>query len=302
MPFGPFRRRQQQGPFRVRRARAGDLAAIHRLLRDAHQVHTGPEGMLPEGFERDLILTAWQGDDLAGLVMAYRQGPQAAWVDAFALADDVPAGEVGQTLLDALEKEAAAEGVAWLGYMETTDRPWLREHLRQAGFRPHTRVVSYETPLHPPPTWGNPTVQVRPATPADIPAVGQVDRAAFAPLWAYRDELLLACIKQAGLFLLAELAGRAVGYIFIVQYDPDHAHIVRLAVHPQHQGRQIGARLLAEGFNRIALDEPGWVSLNTQEENFLSQRLYRRFGFRPTGGGVTVWAKEVGRQGVGLQS
>ena len=293
MPFGFLRPPRRQGPLSVRRTGPGDLAVIHRLLRDARQVHIGPEGVLPEEVERDFVLGTWQGTDLVGLVTAYRQGPQAAWLDAFALADDAPAKEIAQALLRRLEEEAARAGITWLGYMDAYDRPWLRGHLRRAGFSQQTRVVSYETPMHPPPTWGNPAVQVRPATPTDIPAVGRVDRAAFAPLWAYRDEILHACLKQPGFFLLAEEAGEVVGYILIVRYDPDHAHVVRLAVHPQHQGRQIGARLLAEGFSRLSLGRQGWVSLNTQEENVRSQRLYRRFGFRPTGKGIPVWAKGI---------
>ena len=71
------------------------------------------------------------------------------------------------------------------------------------------------------------------------------------------------------------------------------AHINRIAVHPRYQGRGVGALLLQDaldGFWRLGAER---VTLNTQSDNDSSQRLYHRFGFKPTGDVVIAWELEL---------
>lgn len=51
--------------------------------------------------------------------------------------------------------------------------------------------------------------------------------------------------------LLAELSGKAVGFIFFELYT-DYAYLHTMAVHPQHRGKGIGKKLLSAAEEYIA--------------------------------------------------
>lgn len=285
---------RRQGPLSIQRATEATMPAIEDLLQHASRAYTGLGGAMRTAIRDDLALAAWQEQALAGFVMVHQQGPDSAWIHAFGLAADVSATEVSAGLLEELERRLLHRQVSWIGYMDEHDLSWLRRELEQHGFQRQTRVVAYEAPLSPPPAWGNQTVEVRPAEAADLAAVTQLDQAAFGPLWAYHRTIFQHVLGEAFCFLVAEQAGGIVGYILGTRHRNHYAHIVRVAVHPRWQGQQIGVRLLAEAFGRFRAVDLRWVGLNTQEENVHSQRLYRWFGFRPTGDTMGVWVKQVG--------
>jgi ribosomal-protein-alanine N-acetyltransferase len=69
------------------------------------------------------------------------------------------------------------------------------------------------------------------------------------------------------------------------------AHIGRLAVLPRCQEQGIGARLLRDTLTQLWSQGVFRITLNTQESNLSSQRLYLRFGFRPFGERIAVWER-----------
>lgn len=292
MPWGHARRSEV---ILIREASGPDLPTVEALLGRTPHSYSGLGGALREALREDLALTAWQAGLPAGFATVHRQGPEVAWIYAFAMAREVSPEAVGTALLSGLEERLGPMGVSYLAYMDEYDLPWLRRLLERAGFARHTRVVGFESQVGPPPSWGNQEVRVRPAGPSDLPAVARLDQAAFGPIWGYGEHVFRSVLDTDALFLLAEEEGEIVGYILCTMHPERRAHIVRLAVSPAHQGRQIGVRLLAEAF--VALRSRGveWISLNTQEENRRSQRLYRWFGFRPTGEEVGVWVKRLPR-------
>lgn len=275
----------------IREASREDLPAFEALLGRTPHSYSGLGGALREALREDLVLAAWQADVPAGFAAVHRQGPEVAWLYAFAVARDVSLEAVGKALLSGLEERLGPMGVSYLAYMDEYDLPWLRRLLERAGFSLHTRVVSFEARAGPPPGWGNREVEVRSAGPSNLPAIARLDQAAFGPIWGYGEHVFQSVLGTDALFLLAEEKGEAVGYILCTLHPERRAHVVRLAVAPQHQGRQIGVRLLAEAFADLQARGVEWIGLNTQKENRRSQRLYRWFGFRPTGEEVEVWVK-----------
>ncbi len=277
----------------VREATGEDLTAVEGLLRRSPHSYSGLGGALREALREDLALTAWQAGEPAGLVIVHRQGPEVAWIYAFSVARKVSLEAVGAALLSGLEERLGPMGVSYLAYMDEYDLPWLRRLLERAGFARHTRVVGFEVRAGPPPSWGNREVEVRPAGPADLPDIARLDQAAFGPIWSYSEHVFRSVLGTEALFLLAREKGATVGYILCTTHPEQRAHVVRVAISPEHQGRQIGVRLLAEALAALWTRGVEWVSLNTQEENRRSQRLYRWFGFRPTGEAVGVWVKRL---------
>lgn len=292
LPF--LRSRPPRGiPISVRSAASGDVEAVEKLIDHSPRAYAGLGGALREAIQDDFAVTAWQGDKLAGFATAYRQGPDAAWIHACGLAADVSTAAVGAALLRSIEQRARSTGLSWLAYMDEHGLPWLRHLLKQNGFHRQTRVLGYEAPVQLPPGPGNQEVHLRPAQRPDIPRIARVDRAAFGPLWAYGEQVFSSVLGAVALFVVAESEGEIVGYILCTCHREHRAHVVRLAVHPQFQGQQMGARLLAEAFSTFARQGQRTISLNTQEENYRSQRLYRWFGFRQTTKGVEVLAKQL---------
>jgi ribosomal-protein-alanine N-acetyltransferase len=91
---------------------------------------------------------------------------------------------------------------------------------------------------------------------------------------------------------VGEVIEGVVGYIEGEALQP-LAHINRIGVHPRYQGRGVGALLLHDALDVFWRLGAGRVTLNTQSDNDSSQRLYRRFGFKPTGDVVKAWELEL---------
>ncbi|KTT42289.1 GCN5 family acetyltransferase [Pseudomonas oryzihabitans] len=144
----------------------------------------------------------------------------------------------------------------------------------------------------------NTSLQLRDATPEDLPAI----QAIYAQHVLYGSASFeveppdvaelgrrLAAVRQAGLpYRVAELEGEVVGYAYAVLYRPRPAyrHTAEDSVYVRDGlgGRGIGQRLLAEviegctaaGFRQL-------VAVIGDSANQASIALHRRLGFRPVG-------------------
>jgi ribosomal protein S18 acetylase RimI-like enzyme len=81
---------------------------------------------------------------------------------------------------------------------------------------------------------------------------------------------------------LIEDEGEVVGYQ-ITTSSPFGAHLARLAVLPSHQRKGLGTALVNDAVQSVQEFGLGLLSVNTQENNFSSRRLYEKMGFRKTG-------------------
>jgi len=62
-----------------------------------------------------------------------------------------------------------------------------------------------------------------------------------------------------------------------------NAQVLSIAVHPQHQGKGVGKRLLEAGIKYIESRGIRQIKLEVRPENIPAVRLYESFGFRPRG-------------------
>jgi len=84
-----------------------------------------------------------------------------------------------------------------------------------------------------------------------------------------------------------------IGYLVADVWEA-RAHIVRLAVAPEYQGRGVATRLIAEVLRLMAADGAvREVTVNTQETNARSRGLYERLGFALTPTVEEVWARAL---------
>lgn len=265
---------------------SADLTRISRLLRDGSRRFYGLNGndlvaLLTAG--SGVVLEA--GDELLAVVLSSLPVEGSVWLRAVALAEGV---ELRATLdvllprLHALLRQQGVERVFFSG--DEGVEGWLVPALRQRGYLPSTEVVVYEKQQLDIPDGGNPDVQVRPAGMEELPKVLRIDRASFEAQWIKGEEVLGAAALYGSYFVLAELAGQAVGYAYATTHLGGRlVHLVRIAVDPAWRGERIGVRLLADLTAYAQEIGASVITLNTQAYNVGAQRLYHWFGFRPTG-------------------
>lgn len=88
--------------------------------------------------------------------------------------------------------------------------------------------------------------------------------------------------KKSRFYLVAVDGETVVGYAGLMVHEED-GHITNIAVHPDHQHRGIGARLMFEMTLEARNKGARPVALEVRVANWPAQRLYSWFGFRPLG-------------------
>jgi ribosomal-protein-alanine N-acetyltransferase len=140
-------------------------------------------------------------------------------------------------------------------------------------------------------------VELRPMRWWDIEALLPLEEQLFAPTaWTAAMFWSELAHPQTRCYLVAELAGRPVGYAGVLTAGSD-GDVQTIAVAPGAQGRGVGARLLAALLERCAEAGCAQVMLEVRADNEAAIRLYRRHGFERLAvrrgyyqpGGVDAW-------------
>jgi len=286
-----FRRSLDLSLANPREATPADLSGISRLFRNStHRFLGFPSTELPTMLSSVPTMLLVAGDEISAAAIGGWRTDAVIWLRGLALANNLPLGSGLDSLLPpfhALLRSLAVRRLFYAGD-EAADT-WLQPALRERGYVYDTEVVVYEKRELSVPAWGNQEVRVRPAEAVDLPAVLAVDQACFDPQWGKDEGIIGPAIFESPFFIVAELNGAVVGYAFVtIHFGGRLVHLVRIAVHPSHQRREIGVRLLAEITAHARAVGAGSVTLNTQANNTSAQRLYEWFGFRRTGEVQTV--------------
>ncbi len=124
---------------------------------------------------------------------------------------------------------------------------------------------------------------MRPMILDDLPCVAEVDAAAFEPLWQNSLPALSKAFSQAIYPSVAQDESGLAGYQLSTG-SPFGAHLARLAVRPEAQGRGIASALISDLMDCVCRDENlSHITVNTQSNNMASLALYEKIGFRRTG-------------------
>jgi ribosomal-protein-alanine N-acetyltransferase len=171
--------------------------------------------------------------------------------------------------------------------------PWLTEELWSRGFETSEWLSAFErVGSEPPPKPAKRPAAIRTAHKDDLSTIMALDRLAFDRIWHKSIRNLNEALARASSFTVASLDGRIVAYEWCEIYG-QQAHLTRLAVHPDYQGRGIGTQLLYQAIVDAIEAGAELISLNTQEDNHRSRALYRRYGFVDTKRRMPVLCKEL---------
>jgi ribosomal protein S18 acetylase RimI-like enzyme len=269
---------------KIRLARAEDYSRLAKLVHlETVYVHRHLDWRAPLDWlgHNPFLVMEEEGEVVAALACPV-DPPGVAWVRLFAVASEYPL----EMAWDELWTEAyhqLTQARHPINVVALPLRPWFRSLLERSSFVENHRVVMLSWSRQPlPAVPAQPERVIRPMNWDDLPAVEQIDRIAFIPLWQNALTCLELAYRQATIATVAELDGRMVGYQ-ISTSTPIGGHLARLAVRPEDQEHGIGTALLVDVLSQFARRGLNKVSVNTQRYNASSLNLYHKVGFHLTG-------------------
>ncbi|MFN2107302.1 MAG: GNAT family N-acetyltransferase [Candidatus Promineifilaceae bacterium] len=302
----PWERLAEGAEGRTRVAEQADSGAITRLLEHAPYTHIHADWHYPSEWldsptfvivpesagsgGRRSFSSRLFGDHgpLAGcLAVAADPGP-AAWVRVAGIADAARGLELMALMLAAIVaplREANVSQIAWL-LVEGWPEMWLPD----LGFEKINEVVTYSKLGTNSPRASQPDgLDIRPVRTSDLTALAEIESRAFEPLWRHSEWSLSLARQQAISFDVAWLGESPVGFQFSTP-TLQGAHLSRITVDPVVQSCGVGSAVLAHALEGYAQRGIPLVTLNTQLDNVVSQRLYEKFGFQRSSESFPVYS------------
>ncbi len=204
---------------------------------------------------------------------------EVAWVRLFACSSLYSRTEIWNLLFERVTTsyQGKVSTIAVLGIHQ-----WFVDLLLNQSFMLHQNIIVLE--------WFDqifsqpesiPGLIIRPVGIEELSEVALLDAQCFAPIWQLPEHSLKKAYQQAGYTTVAIHETRIIGYQMSTE-SYSSAHLARLAVDPEFQGKNIGKVLLLDLFSHYTKSGIHKITVNTQDDNFSSKALYSRMGFIQT--------------------
>ena len=265
------------------------LQPIHDLMFHSTHVHSHLDWLESDQWlETGDTIThlAWDRGRLIGMIALSAPLNGSTWIRLAVVSDHREPESVLCFLWDAIAPQLRQLGVHTVGLLIVND--WVAHYAPTLGFHYGEEIITllragYDIP---PPLSDRPRIRV--AEMRDIPQLAALDQEAFVPPWQMSLYDLRQAYRIASSCTVATQDDRILGFQ-ISTFFFDGAHLARLAVHPDAQGQGIGGALLGDLLERYMRRGIHTMSVNTQDSNHQSRRLYQRFGFEPNGFNLPYW-------------
>jgi len=215
-----------------------------------------------------------------------------AWIRLFVARGSAPEQQVWHMLWNAAQDALRDDTSRIAGAIVT--QPWFQKYLINSGFVNSQSIVLLERSSGPVSQAALPTgFEISPLNVDDLPEVADVDADAFVALWQYSlDTLQRAYERKIYATVLRDSHGRILAYQ-LSSGDGARAHLARLAVRKEAQGRGFGAALVADLIRFTRAAKIYRLTVNTQSDNVTSLKLYGRLGFIRTGDELPVFTNRL---------
>lgn len=238
--------------------------------------------------EDAIIYLAWSQGQLIGLLGASAPLNRASWIRVTAVQRGWTPRDVLLPLWESISGDLRQQGTALVGWLLAES--WQQKEIAGLGFAYYDEIITLRRTGHLLPEGGRlPGLRIREAERTDLDKMATVDQAAFSPPWQMTRGEVRQGSRIGASTTVAEYEDALVGYQISTLYH-NNAHLARLAVLPEMQGKGIGGALLAELITYFLRRRVQSLTVNTQATNVRSQRLYERFGFVRNGYDLPVWA------------
>ncbi|MFZ5657603.1 MAG: ribosomal protein S18-alanine N-acetyltransferase [Pseudomonadota bacterium] len=140
---------------------------------------------------------------------------------------------------------------------------------------------------------GRDAAALRPMREADVEAVHDVERRAYEFPWTagiFRD-----CLRADYMAWLLERDGAVIGY-FLMSLAAGEAHVLNIAVAPEHQGRGHGRRMLRSLVHLARARGAQRIFLEVRPSNTGAIALYHEEGFNEIGRRPRYYPARDGRE------
>jgi len=122
-------------------------------------------------------------------------------------------------------------------------------------------------------------IGLRPALERDLPRIIEIEELAFGKQWDYFQ--FKASLEDIFLVAVDGLSGEIVGFIVACCCQIAHRGLIlRIAVHPEHQGRGIATQLIQAAFEKLKDLDLFDVELDVDIIKAGAIRLYEKMGFK----------------------
>lgn len=127
------------------------------------------------------------------------------------------------------------------------------------------------------------TLQIRPATSADLDALESIEAEVFEGDRLSRRSFRYY-LARAGWIIVAQSGGNIAGYALIAsRKGSDAARLYSIAIRPSFKGGGLGKQLLAAAETAARARGCARMRLEVREDNGPAIALYRRSGYAPFG-------------------
>jgi ribosomal-protein-alanine N-acetyltransferase len=276
----------------IKDANPSDRASISALLSTARWKHQHFDWVSAlDLLGENPFLLALKRGLVAGCLACPPDPPHVAWLRIFSVAANYSPAYLWDRLWPEAAAQVSAKHVQHTAALLSGD--WLAPILKGCGFEHVNDVIFLERRGEAPPSPLLPYGRVRTMLPEDIEAVVEVDQSSFKDIWQYSAETLRQAYDHAAIATIIEYDGEPIAYQ-ISTASIYGAHLARLAVAPEWQGRGYGKALVIDVINRFFHQGLLKVTVNTQTDNEQSLRIYRKLDFHHTGSRYPVYQLQLG--------
>ncbi len=266
----------------VRRAVPEDYQQIASLMFHAANIHRHLDWRSPLDWLGSPDYWVLQdGGRVTAALACPQDPPHVSWIRLFGFIPPLSASRAWQPLWDIARTEIVRAAQSQVAAIVV--KHWFQNLLLSSGFEVKQSVVLLELKNENFRSFPAPQgIQIRHMLEADLQAATQLDIDVFGPFWHNSLDALRRAHSQAVYASVAEDDSGVIGYQLSTG-NPFGAHLARLGVRKEAQGRGVGAALVSDLIHRLDPNHLARLSVNTQADNEPSLSLYKKIGFTRTG-------------------